>query len=164
MKVAVITISDRSYRGEREDKAGPQLINFIKEKLSPEEVTYKLVPDERSYIVNALRTFCNQGFDLIVTTGGTGVTSRDVTPEATLEVIERRLWGFEEIMRVKSYEKTPHGIISRGVVGICKKTLIINLPGNPRGAVENLEVVIPAIPHTIAKIHDDPSEPGDSGT
>ncbi len=161
MKVAVITISDRSYRGEREDKAGPILIKFIREKLSPDEVTYKLVPDERSYITNALKTFCKNGYELIITTGGTGVTSRDVTPEATLEVINRRLWGFEEIMRVKSYEITPHGIISRGVTGICNKTLIINLPGNPKGAIENLEIVLPAIPHTVAKIHDDPSEPGE---
>ncbi len=161
MKVAVITISDRSYRGEREDKAGPLLIRFIKEHLQPDTVTYKLVPDERSYIVNALRTFCREGYELIVTTGGTGVTTRDVTPEATLEVIERRLPGFEEIMRVRSFEITPHAIISRAVVGICRKTLIINLPGNPKGAVENLEIVLPAIPHTIAKIHDDPFEPGE---
>ncbi len=162
MKVAVITISDRSYRKEREDRSGPALIDFIKNRLSPEEIKYKIVPDEKSYITKAIKLFCKEQFDLIVTTGGTGVTTRDVTPEATLEIIERRLWGFEEIMRVKSYEKTPHGIISRGVAGICGKTLIINLPGNPNGAVENLEFIIKAIPHTIAKIHDDPSEPDEA--
>ncbi len=162
MKVAIITISDRSYRGEREDKSGPALSEFIKANLDVDELQMKIIPDEKSYIIRTLKLFCNNHFDLIITTGGTGVTTRDVTPEATLEVIEKRLWGFEEIMRIKSYEKTPNGIISRGVAGVCKKTLIMNLPGNPRGAVENLSFVLPAIPHTIAKIHDDPSEPGES--
>ena len=159
MKVAVVTVSDRSYRKEREDSSGPAIINIIKSKLSPQEIGYKIVPDEMSYIIRTLRYYCNLNYDLIITTGGTGVTTRDVTPEATMEVINRRLMGFEEIMRIKGFEQTPHSIISRGITGICGKTLIINLPGSPTGAAENLNIVLPAIPHTIEKIHDNPSEP-----
>ncbi len=159
MKVAVVTISDRSYRKERKDLSGPAIIEIIKKELESGEIGYRVIPDEKSYIIRSLRYYCNLGYDLIITTGGTGVTTRDVTPEATLEVINRRLPGFEEIMRIKGFDKTPNAIISRGVTGICGKTLIVNLPGSPQGATENLQVILPAIPHTVEKIHDEPSEP-----
>ena len=159
IKVAVLTISDRSYNKIRDDLSGPALIEFIKNNFENTDILYDILPDEAYMISSKLTELCEQNFELIVTTGGTGVMKRDVTPEATLNVIEKRLPGFEEIMRMKSFEITPNGIISRAVVGFKNETLIINLPGNPNAAVENLSFVLPAIPHTLAKLKGDPSEP-----
>jgi molybdenum cofactor synthesis domain-containing protein len=147
IKAAVLTISDKGSRGEREDKSG----EVIKEKLrliKAEVVTYEIVPDERDIISEKLRSFAESA-NLILTTGGTGVSPRDVTPEATRDVIERELPGFSEAMRAESFKVTPRSIGSRAVSGMYKDTLIINLPGSPKAVAECLGVVLDAIPHVI---------------
>jgi molybdopterin adenylyltransferase len=147
IKAAIITISDKGSRGEREDKSG----DVIKEKLShikAQVVAYDIVPDERDLIAQKLRSFADKA-NLILTTGGTGVSPRDVTPEATRDVIEKELPGFSEAMRFESFKITPRAIGSRAVSGIYKDTLIINLPGSPKGVSECLETVLNAIPHTL---------------
>jgi len=147
IKAAVLTISDKGSRGEREDKSG----EVIKEKLShinAEVVAYKIVPDEREIISQTLRDFADRA-NLILTTGGTGVSPRDVTPEATKDVIERELPGFSEAMRAESFKVTPRSMGSRAVSGMYKDTLIINLPGSPKGVSECLGVVLEAIPHVL---------------
>ena len=147
IKAAVLTISDKGSRGEREDKSG----EGIKEKLGlikAEVVTYEIVPDERDIISEKLRSFAESA-NLILTTGGTGVSPRDVTPEATKDVIERELPGFSEAMRAESFKVTPRSIGSRAVSGMYKDTLIINLPGSPKAVAECLGVVLDAIPHVI---------------
>ena len=122
-------------------------------------VSQAVVPDEMDLISKEL-VKCAEGkrIALIVTTGGTGVTSRDVTPEATLAVVDRTVPGMAEAMRAASLLKTPHAMISRAIVGIRGNTLIVNLPGSPKGALENLEVILPALPHALNKIQGDPSE------
>ncbi len=147
IKAAVLTISDKGSRGEREDKSG----EVIKEKLeliSAEVVAYEIVPDEQNIISEKLRSFADMS-NLILTTGGTGVSPRDVTPEATRDVIERELPGFSEAMRAESFKVTPRSIGSRAVSGMYKDTLIINLPGSPKAVSECLGVVLDAIPHVI---------------
>ena len=147
IKAAVLTISDKGSRGEREDKSG----EVIKEKLghiNAEVVSYEIVPDERDIISQTLRSFADKA-NLILTTGGTGVSPRDVTPEATRDVIERELPGFSEVMRAESFKVTPRSIGSRAVAGMYKDTLIINLPGSPKAVSECLGVVLDAIPHVI---------------
>jgi molybdopterin adenylyltransferase len=145
----VITVSDRSYRGEREDASGPVIIELLK-SIGAEIKDFRIVPDEKDMIADAMKTLADDlGVDLIVSTGGTGLSPRDVTPEATLEIIDKRVTGMEEAMRTESIKVTPHGMLSRAVVGIRHLTLIINLPGSPKAVRENLSVVLPAIPHAI---------------
>jgi molybdenum cofactor synthesis domain-containing protein len=147
IKAAIITISDKGSRGEREDKSG----EVIKEKLrhiKAQVVAYDIVPDERDIIAQKLKSFADKA-NLILTTGGTGVSPRDVTPEATRDVIEKELPGFSEAMRMESFKITPRAIGSRAVSGIYKDTLIINLPGSPKGVSECLDTVLNAIPHTL---------------
>lgn len=147
IKAAVLTISDKGSRGEREDKSG----EVIKEKLghiNAEVVAYEIVPDEREIISQSLRDFAKKA-NLILTTGGTGVSPRDVTPEATKDVIERELPGFSEAMRAESFKVTTRSIGSRAVSGMYKDTLIINLPGSPKAVSECLGVVLEAIPHVL---------------
>ncbi len=147
IKAAVLTISDKGSRGEREDKSG----EVIKEKLghiNAEVVAYEIVPDEREIISQTIRSFSDRA-NLILTTGGTGVSPRDVTPEATRDVIERELPGFSEAMRAESFKVTTRSIGSRAVSGMYKDTLIINLPGSPKGVSECLGVVLEAIPHVL---------------
>ncbi len=147
IKAAVLTISDKGSRGEREDKSG----EVIKEKLghiNAEVVAYEIVPDEREIISQTIRSFADRA-NLILTTGGTGVSPRDVTPEATRDVIERELPGFSEAMRAESFKVTTRSIGSRAVSGMYKDTLIINLPGSPKAVSECLGVVLEAIPHVL---------------
>jgi molybdenum cofactor synthesis domain-containing protein len=146
---AILTISDRSSRGEREDKSGP-VIQELLESINAEIKDYRIVPDEKDVIADAMMEFADKiEVDLIVSTGGTGLAPRDVTPEATLEVIGRRVPGIEEAMRAESIKITPHGMLSRAIAGIRNRTLIINLPGSPKAVRETLSVVLPAIPHAI---------------
>ncbi len=160
MRVAILTLSDKGSRGERVDESGPALSAWLTER-SAHIVAAAVIADELEQIAEMLVTWSDaDSADLILTTGGTGVSPRDVTPEATTQVVERLIPGLGELMRFKSLEKTPMASLSRAVAGIRHRTLIINLPGSPRGAVENLEAVWPTLPHAIAKIRGDQSDCG----
>jgi len=149
---AVLIASDRSYRGTRPDKTGPDLKKYL-ESLGYEVIFLDIVPDDRQSIVSVLKKWSRMDkVNLILVSGGTGLAPTDVTPEATLEVIERRIPGMEEAMRRVSFEITPHAILSRAVVGCVDNSLIINLPGNPKGALENLQVIEPALEHALELI------------
>ena len=157
LQVGILTISDRSFRGEREDAAGPALVQLVQDQ--GWMVTIKAVlPDEEAAIREKLIAWADGAeLDVILTTGGTGFAPRDVTPEATRAVIEREAPGLAEAMRATSLNVTPHAMLSRIITGIRKRTLIINLPGSPKGAVENLQVIIPVLPHAIQLLRDDPA-------
>lgn len=147
-KAAVITVSDRAYSGAYEDQSGPTVKALLEAQGYAVE-SLMIIPDEKNKIKDALLTECEKGVHLILTTGGTGFAPRDVTPEATLEVIEKEASGIAEYMRMKSMEITPRGMLSRGVAGIRGGSLIVNLPGSPRGAVENLGFVLPHLLHGL---------------
>jgi molybdenum cofactor synthesis domain-containing protein len=158
IKAGVLTLSDKGSRGERVDLSGPEVIRMLKE-IGIETDRCEIVPDEMEIIARKLIEFVDTlKLDLVVTTGGTGVSPRDVTPEATLQVIDRELPGMAEAMRRESMLKTPHAMISRAVAGIRKTTLIVNLPGSPKSVRENLAVILPALKHAIEKIKGDPSD------
>jgi molybdopterin adenylyltransferase len=160
MKAAILTLSDRCSTGERQDGSGPALQAWLEER--GVTVTHtEVIPDEAQLISDKLVEWADSDrFDLILTTGGTGVSPRDVTPEATERIVDRILPGFGELMRMESLKKTMNAIISRAVAGIRKKTLIINLPGSPKGATECIGFVWGAVPHAVAKIQGDPEECG----
>ncbi|MEI7821988.1 MAG: molybdopterin adenylyltransferase [Verrucomicrobiota bacterium] len=147
MKFARITLSDRASAGIYEDRSGPAIEQFFAAHLADEITWHRvLIPDERAEIETTLRLACdNEGCALVVTTGGTGPSPRDVTPEATRAVLERELPGFGEIMRVQSFAKVPTSILSRAVAGTRGTSLIVNLPGSPRAIGECLPLVLPAI-------------------
>lgn len=156
IRFGILTLSDRSSRGERADSSGPALARLIlAENWS---VTYQhLLPDDEIAIRDLLAHWADSGeVDVILTTGGTGFAPRDITPEATRAVIEREAPGLAEAMRAASLEITPHAMLSRVVAGIRKRALIVNLPGSPKGAVENLQVILPVIPHAVQLLRDDP--------
>ncbi len=156
IRFGILTLSDRSSRGEREDLSGPALVRLIQTR-GWSIVKQSLLPDDESAIRQILIDWAdNNEADVILTTGGTGFAPRDVTPEATRAVIEREAPGLAEAMRAASLQITPHSMLSRIVTGIRKKTLIINLPGSPKGAVENLQVLIPVLPHAVQLLRDDP--------
>ncbi len=149
LKIAVITVSDKGYRGEREDRSGKYIVDYFKEK-GWEVSDYAIVPDEADIIKEKLIDICdNEIANCIITTGGTGFSLRDVTPEASEEVIEKKVPGFSEMMRIEGQKKTPRAILSRGVSGIRKNTLIINLPGSMKGVKDNLELIYRSLPHGI---------------
>jgi len=157
---SVITISDRGSRGEREDKSGPEIMMMLRD-IGLDIVETKIIPDEKDQIIEALIDYADiKGIDLIITTGGTGVSPRDVTPDATLEVIDKEVPGMAEAMRRASAVKTPHAMISRAVVGIRGNSLIVNLPGSPKAVRENLAVILPALKHAVEKIRGDDAECG----
>ncbi|MEK6540306.1 MAG: molybdopterin adenylyltransferase [Deltaproteobacteria bacterium] len=158
--VGILTMSDKGSRGEREDLSGKEIERMIKD-LPAEVKAYEIIPDECDIIKAKLVEFADKKkLDLILTTGGTGVSPRDVTPEATREIIEKELPGMSEAMRAESLKKTPNAMISRAVCGIRKQTLIINLPGSPKAVRENLSVILPAISHAIEKIKGSTEECG----
>jgi len=157
-QAGVVTVSDKGSRGEREDLSGKEVVRML-QGLSILVSETVIIPDEQDQIRQTLIDLSDKkNLDLIVTTGGTGVTPRDLTPDATLEVIDKALPGMAEAMRQESLKKTPHAMISRAVVGIRGQTLIINLPGSPRGVRENLAVVLPALKHALEKIKGDETE------
>jgi molybdenum cofactor synthesis domain-containing protein len=157
IRFGILTLSDRSSRGERADSSGPALANLIQAE-GWSVVKQSLLPDEESAIREILTSWADSGeMDIILTTGGTGFSPRDVTPEATRAVIERDAPGLAEAMRAASLKITPHAMLSRIVTGIRKKTLIINLPGSPKGAVENLQVIISVLSHAVQLLHEDPA-------
>jgi molybdopterin adenylyltransferase len=156
IRFGILTLSDRSSRGERTDSSGPALAALIQAQ-GWAVVKQSLLPDEESAIREILISWTDSGeIDIILTTGGTGFSPRDVTPEATRAVIEREAPGLAEAMRAASLKVTPHAMLSRIVTGIRKRTLIINLPGSPKGAVENLQIVIPVLDHAIKLLQESP--------
>jgi molybdenum cofactor synthesis domain-containing protein len=145
----VVTVSDKGSSGLREDLSGPE-VKRVLEGAGFRVMETLVLPDERGVLAEAFRGICDRGdADLVVSTGGTGFALRDVTPEATMDVSERLAPGLAEAMRAESLKKTPRAMLSRGVAGLRKKTLIINLPGSPKGARENLEAVLPALGHGL---------------
>lgn len=157
LRFGILTLSDRSSRGERPDSSGPALARLI-EAENWSVAKQALLPDNESAIRKILSEWADSGeLDIILTTGGTGFSPRDVTPEATRAVIDREAPGLAEAMRAASLKITPHAMLSRIVTGIRKRTLIINLPGSPKGAVENLQVVLPVLQHAVQLLQEDPA-------
>ncbi len=156
VRIGILTISDRSARGERPDVSGPALEEAA--KAWGWQVTCKgLTPDDLAMIRDTLTLWADTDkADVIVTTGGTGFAPRDVTPEATRLVIEREAPGLAEAMRAASFQITPHAMLSRGLAGIRKRTVLVNLPGSPKAAVENLRVIAAALPHAVQLLREDP--------
>jgi molybdopterin adenylyltransferase len=151
-KAAVLIASDRAYNGVRPDKTGPGLKSYL-EILGYPVASLEVVPDDKHAIVTVLNKWIEiDGINLILVSGGTGLSPRDITPEATLEVIERRIPGMEEAMRQTSFKKYPHAILSRAVAGCAGGSLIIDLPGSPQGALDNLKVIEPALMHALELI------------
>lgn len=147
--VGILTISDKGARGEREDLSGREIRSIIS-RLDTDVVQYRIIPDEQAMIEATLVDWVDeQHIDLILTTGGTGVGPRDVTPEASRSVIEKELPGMAEAMRLEGLKKTPNAMLSRALAGVRRESLIINLPGSPKAVRENLEAVLPAIPHAV---------------
>jgi len=145
----VITVSDKGYAGIRDDVSGPLLAELLAQ-CRVSVVSYTIVPDEQDLIRQELLRLTDElGVELVVTTGGTGPAPRDVTPEATLSVIEREMPGVAEVLRFEGYRKTPMAVLSRGVAGIRGQALIINLPGSPKAVREGMEVLVPILPHAI---------------
>ncbi len=166
-QAVVVTVSDRCARGLAEDTAGPAVARVLEDELDLHIYRYALVPDEQDEIAERLRHYADgHSIDLVVTVGGTGLAPRDVTPEATRAVVQRPTPGLDEAMRAASLAKTPHAMLSRGASGIRAATLIVNLPGSKRGATENLEAILPALPHGLKKLRGDPADcgrPADEG-
>jgi molybdenum cofactor synthesis domain-containing protein len=158
-RAAVITASDRSYRGERKDESGPLVAEMLK-AAGYRIVSCDILPDEREMLAEKMRAICDtNGADLIVTTGGTGFSPRDYTPEATMDIAERAVPGIPEAMRAYSMQKTSRAILSRSAAAIRGRTLIVNLPGSPRAAKENLECILGALEHGLLMLSGAPETP-----
>jgi len=157
IRFGILTLSDRSAKGERADASGPALAELIRAQ-NWSVAKQAILPDDESAIRSALIEWADSGeMDIILTTGGTGFAPRDITPEATRSVIQRDAPGLAETMRADSLKKTPHAMLSRAVAGIRARALIVNLPGSPKGAVENLQTILPILPHAIQLLTDDPN-------
>lgn len=155
LTVAVLTLSDKGSKGEREDLSGPAIAEALKGL--GDVKYYDILPDERDMIRERILEYVDK-VDLVLTTGGTGLSPRDVTPEATKDIIEREVPGIAEAMRMEGLKKTKRAMLSRAVAGVKGRTLIINLPGSPKAVRENLAVIIEIIPHAVEKIKGDTSE------
>lgn len=156
-KIGILTLSDKGSRGERIDESGPLLSQMV----APLGVVvrYQIIPDEAQTLTLMLTRWVDDlGLDLILTTGGTGLSPRDQTPQATASVLDYQIPGMAEAMRAASLAKTPHAMLSRALVGVRKQSLIINLPGSPKGASENFTVLLPVLPHALAKLKGDPAD------
>ncbi len=159
MRIGILTISDRASRGEYEDQSGPALREMIQKHFGEDVDLTHVVPDEFMEIKRALQKWCDDAkLDLILTTGGTGFAPRDVTPEATRLVLEKEAPGLVQAMIAASLQKTPHAMLTRMAAGIRGRTLIVNLPGSPKAACENLAVILPALPHAIELLRGKPGE------
>lgn len=161
IRFGILTVSDRSSQGERADASGPALVNAVKEQ-GWEVVDKAILPDDLMVLRDQLAAWADSGtIDVILTTGGTGFSPRDVTPEATQGVIERSAPGLAEAMRNASLKITPHAMLSRATAGIRGRTLIVNLPGSPKAAIENFDVILSILPHAVQLLKEDPkSETG----
>ena len=155
---AVLTVSDKGSMGLREDTSGKAIVTFMVE-MGAVVLDVEIVPDERDVISSRLMHYADESrANLILTSGGTGLSPRDVTPEATMSIIDREIPGFTEVMRAESLKKTPHAMISRAVAGMRGSTIIINLPGSPKAVIECLEVIAPALVHAVKKAGGDPAD------
>lgn len=154
--VAVLTLSDKGSKGEREDLSGPAIGEMLK-GIGAEVTHYDILPDDKEMIKGKLIEYSGK-VDLILTTGGTGLSPRDVTPDATIEIIDREIPGIAEAMRAEGMKKTSRSMLSRAVAGVRGQTLVINLPGSPKAVKENLGVILEVIPHAVEKIKGDTSE------
>jgi len=152
VNVAVLTVSDRVSRGEAEDRSGDLLDELL--AADGHDVARRVVPDEADRIAEAIEELA-AGADVVLTTGGTGLTSRDVTPEATRTVLTREAPGIAEALRADSIARTPHGLLSRGVAGVVGRTLVVNLPGSPGGCRDGYAVLRPALDHAVSLLHDE---------
>jgi len=162
-KVGILTISDKGSRGERQDKSG-EAIREILSTIDTSIVNYDIIPDEKELIVEKLVKWVDEdALDVLFTTGGTGLTPRDVTPEATLAVVDKIVPGFAEAMRAESLKKTPMAMLSRAVAGTRGKCLIINLPGSTKAVCECLQVILPALPHAVETLKGQAGECGTAG-
>jgi molybdopterin adenylyltransferase len=160
IRAGVVTVSDKAFAGERRDASGPLLAGLLR-KIGAEVVHQAIVPDELAEIERVLIGLADEArVDLIVTTGGTGLAPRDVTPEATRAVIEREAPGLAEALRFDGYGKTPLAVLSRGVAGIRKKTLVVNLPGSPKAVREGMETLAPILPHAVKMVRGVDTEHG----
>lgn len=148
-RYAILTVSDKGSQGEREDRGGPIIQQFVSD-LGGEVAAYEIVPDEKEQIKERIATWVDRlKVDVVLTTGGTGLAPRDVTPAATLEVVDYQVPGIAEAMRAESLKKTPNAMLSRMVAGVRCRTLVVNLPGSPRAVQECLDVIRPALPHAV---------------
>jgi len=164
VQAVVLTISDRGARGETADTAGPAVADLLAERLNAHVYRLEILPDERERIEQRLRHYCDgHSIDLVLTVGGTGFSPRDVTPEATRAVVERPTPGLDEAMRAASLALTSRAMLSRAASGIRETTLIVNLPGSKRAAVENLEAILPALPHGVEKLRGSQADCGRRG-
>lgn len=155
-QVGILTISDRGASGEYEDRSGPLAVEILTGR-TPWVISHRaIIPDEFDVIVATLLDWCEAGLDLVLTSGGTGFAKRDITPEATRRVIEREAPGIAEALRAASLQVTRHAMLSRAVAGMRGRTLIINLPGNPKAVRENLEVLLPVLPHALDVLSGEP--------
>ncbi len=156
-KIGILTLSDKGSRGERIDESGPLLSQMVAE--IGDVVRYQIIPDEAQTLTLMLTRWVDDlGLDLILTTGGTGLSPRDQTPQATVSILDYQIPGMAEAMRAASLAKTPHAMLSRALVGVRRQSLIINLPGSPKGASENFSVLLPVLPHALAKLKGDPAD------
>ncbi len=159
IRAGVITVSTKGFAGERPDESGPAMAEGLR-AAGIEIVAQDLVPDDVERVATAILAAARAGANVVLTTGGTGLSPNDVTPEATRRVIDREIPGIAEALRARSLERTPHGMLSRGVAGALGKTLVVNLPGSPRAVRESLEVILPVLPHVVELLA---GESGESG-
>jgi molybdenum cofactor synthesis domain-containing protein len=169
IRAAVLTVSDRCSRGETIDTSGPALCEMLRARLGAQIVLTRCLPDEKDQLASCFLDWAapESAIDLIVSTGGTGLAPRDVTPEAALSVFERQHSGLMELARMRCYAKTPRTFLSRGVAGTIGRTLILTLPGSPRGATENLDALLDILPHAIETLRgevQDDARPGAAAT
>jgi molybdopterin adenylyltransferase len=158
LNIGILTISDKGWRGQRYDESGKAIRDSLS-VLDSSVVKYEVVPDEADVIAGKLTEWADEGsIDIILTTGGTGLGRRDVTPEATLSVVDKMAPGFTEMMRAETFKATPYAMLSRAVAGVRGKCLIINLPGSPKAVQECLRVVLPVIPHATEIIKGEVTE------
>lgn len=159
--LAIITLSDKGFVGKRIDESGPTIAKLITEKIAFSEERSFILPDDATALKGLIASLAyNQAFDCIVTTGGTGLSERDITPNALLPMLDQRLHGFEHAMMQASLEKTPTAMLSRAFCGIINKSIIISVPGSVKASVENIEAILPALPHALAKLQGDMSDCG----
>ena len=152
IRAAVIVVSDKGYAGEREDVSGPLLVSLL-ERMGADVVAQTIVPDEPDQIQQTLIHLADaDGLDVVLTSGGTGPTPRDQTPEATQAVIEREMPGLAEVLRFQGYRHTPLAVLSRGIAGIRGQTIIVNLPGSPKAVREGMETLVPILPHAVRMV------------